>query len=353
MRALAVVALVLFAACSANKGLQPAAQELDSLQVSDGQRWIHEPVPGDAGSPVDALGAPEVVQTDLAPLDVAADVSPLHPQFAFAIIADPHVVGPGENLQRLDKAVAWLNAERSGRSIELVLVLGDLGWGSGGGLTTARKALDKLEMPYAPIIGDNEVHGGSEAEFDAVFAPHDATLTTQVDGFERAPTPTVDPVSGVKSWFQNLAFEYRGVRFVGLDWAARVDGTFAGDQGDLHDYPGATFPWLAKQMKALGKRPAESVVLFSHIPMHESPGAFFKDEMKAIVDVVSPVAGMVSAAYGGHYHFDYEQVLDDAGYTLWVTASPFNGPLRVRVVQVSSNGATFAYTQELVDVPFP
>ncbi len=348
---LAVASLVLCAACAGAKEAPRASQDLATLADSGDVALADALSPVDAAEPADAQTAD--VQADLEPVDAPADVSPMHPQFAFAIIADPHVVGTGENFDRLQKAVAWINAERASRGIALVLVLGDLGWGSGGGLGMAQKILDKLEIPYVPIVGDNEVVFGSEEEYDTLFAPHYAELAKQLQGFERAPTPTVDPADGKKSWFQNLAFDYGGVRFVGLDWAARVPGEIASEQGDLHDYPGATFPWLVKQMAALGQRPDESVVLFTHIPMHESPGGFMKDEWKAIVDVIAPVGHLVSAAFGGHYHFDYEQLEEDAGMTLYVTASPFNGPLRVRVVKVLGNGAAFAYEHELIDVPFP
>jgi len=347
----AVAFLVLCTACAAAKEA-PRAAWADASSTDSVDAALE-----DAAFAADGVAATDVQATDVSadsvPADVPADVSPMHPQFSFAIITDTHVVGKSASFSRLQKVVAWINAERQARGIELVLVLGDIGWGTGGGLTLARNALDKLAIPYVPILGDNEVHGGSEQAFDAVFEPHYATLTTQIEGFERAPTPTTDPADAKKSWFQNVAFEHGGVRFVGLDWAARVEGTIAGEQGDLHDYPGATFPWLVKQMAGLGPRAAESVVLFSHIPMHESPGGFLKAEWLAIAGVLAPVGQLVSATFGGHFHFDYEQVEEDVGMTLFVTASTFSGPPRVRVVKVLGNGAAFAYEHELIDVPFP
>src|SRR5690606_19752407 len=70
--------------------------------------------------------------------------------FSFAIFADPHVVRVGDHLDRLRAAVAWANEHADARRIDVVFVVGDIGWS--GGLPLAREALDDLVVPYVPVI---------------------------------------------------------------------------------------------------------------------------------------------------------------------------------------------------------
>ncbi|MFT7520434.1 MAG: hypothetical protein ACI9MC_002580, partial [Kiritimatiellia bacterium] len=91
-------------------------------------------------------------------------------QFSFVVVADPHIASAPEHLQRLQGAVEWINAAAIDEKIEVVMVVGDIGWS--GGLPRAQQALDALTMPYVPIIGDNEVHIGAEERFDEVFGAH-------------------------------------------------------------------------------------------------------------------------------------------------------------------------------------
>ena len=65
--------------------------------------------------------------------------------------------------------MTWINDNAQEHQIELVPVLGDVGWGEG--LTTAKDLLETLTVPYLPIIGDNEIVYGDEANFASVFAP--------------------------------------------------------------------------------------------------------------------------------------------------------------------------------------
>ena len=100
--------------------------------------------------------------------DAVIEETELSYQFTIAVLADPHVSGNPEHTARL-QAVTWINEHAEERQIELVPVLGDVGWGEG--LATAKDLLERLSVPYLPIIGDNEISYGDEASFADVFAP--------------------------------------------------------------------------------------------------------------------------------------------------------------------------------------
>ena len=70
-------------------------------------------------------------------------------QFSFVIIADPHIAGPVEHERRLSVAVDWVNEHRDGERIELVFVVGDIGW-KRAGQEKARAILDQLTPLYVP-----------------------------------------------------------------------------------------------------------------------------------------------------------------------------------------------------------
>jgi hypothetical protein len=305
--------------------------------------------PVDAAVGWDVAGDGSDATTDL-PTDATTVVPEAKGAFAFVILADLHITDEGELYQKSVAAVQWLNAHAAERNIQVVLVLGDIGYGEG--VARSRDLLNQLSMPYVPIIGDNEFHHGDQELFDQVFSANDATVTQVLSNYQRVPAPTTD-AGGTKYWFQSVAFDLGGVRFLGVDTGPRNDGKITGEQGDLHDFPGGTWPWFAQQIQNLGARPDESVVLFSHNPLHLFPGGLDVNEMAKVNALVGPVGNLVYGAFGGHYHFDWQDVQKDAGYETFVTASPWAGEtVRLRLVTVTGQGDHFAYAHELVDVPF-
>ena len=271
---------------------------------------------------------------------------PLEPLFTFAIMADSHVTGSGENADRLAAAVDWINDNAEERMIEVVLVLGDIGWG--GGMDLSRGYLDELEVPYVPITGDNEVHAGDEELFEATFSDQYELLSTTFESWQRAAMPVWHPVADQDSWFTNMAFELHGVQFVGLDWAARGVEGLEGEMGDLHDFDGGTWQWFEGIFEALPKDAQESIVMFTHIPMHF--GMFWGDEMSAIEALLGPYGDAVYADFAGHVHITYERTVAGGGYVVYATDAIFDDNNTLRLVLVEGNGARFVYTHELVVV---
>lgn len=276
------------------------------------------------------------------------DGGPVEFVFALGVIADPHITGNVEHTERLDVAVAWMNQHAAERSIELVVVLGDLGWGNG--LPGVKDQLDALTVPYVPFTGDNEIQGDSEEEFYDTFTPQWELLATELDAFDMASMPVYNPEIDGDSWFNIFSFDHRGVHFAGTDWCARVDGTILGELGDLHDFAGGTWPWLEADLEGRFVDPDDSIILLSHIPMHI--GMFDVEEVDKIEVLFDSVGDAIYANLAGHVHLDSHHVLADGLYEVFTYDATWDDEVTVGLVEVSGNDQRFEYTHELHIVPY-
>jgi hypothetical protein len=245
--------------------------------------------------------------------------------------------------------VASINANAKARDIELVLILGDIAWGKG--LPIARDDLAALTMTWVPIIGDNVIVSDNETQWDETFAPQLAKAAKELDEFVRAPLPVTD-TTGKQFRLQNAAFSHRGLRFIGLDLNARVKHIIRSEQGNLYDFPGGTWPFFKAEIDGLGDRKKESVLMYTHIPMHLSPGGFDDKEMDIVAALTGPKGDLIYANLAGHYHFELTDEPKDAGYVMMTTDATWDDELRVRVVEVSANAQRFEFKHELVAVPW-
>lgn len=271
--------------------------------------------------------------------------------FTFALLADPHIWGAAEHTARLEHAVSWLNEQAEPRRIELSFVLGDITWGRG--VEEGVAALDALQMPYIPVLGDNEIQTGEEADWEGWWEHRFAALPGEVHGFSKAHTPVWHPGLEVDAWFQNFRFEHRGVWFFNLDWAIREFGFLRGEMADLHDVPGGTFPWLRDALAAVPTEAEGSVVLMSHHPMHLSPGGFDLVQLDQVTSLLDAHAPKVRASFAGHYHINYTEWIEAGGYEVVVTDAVFERGLTVRLVEVWTTPEGYALVQEEVVLPWP
>jgi len=278
--------------------------------------------------------------------DTAAESLPVETLFSFVVLADPHIAGPPEHEERLELAIEWINQHAAQRELELVLVVGDIGWSTG--LERSRELLDGLQVPYVPLVGDNEIQTGDEQRYQEIYASQFELLSDTFDAWYKAPVPVTHPGSGETVWPQNLSFEHKGVRFVGADTVVRgVRGTL-GELGSLNDYAGGTWPFLAEVFSDAEFRPRESIVLAGHVPM--MVGALDLQQMAQVETLLGPVGDWVHAHYAGHLHVDYEESVYAAGYELYVTDATWDDDITLRIVEVSGNEQQVAYSQELVRV---
>ena len=262
--------------------------------------------------------------------------------FSFVVIADPHITTSTDHQARLAAAVAWINVEAASEPIEMVWVVGDIGWGEG--LPISKALLDDLDVPYLPVIGDNEIAVGDQAAFEEVYAPQYELLATTFDGWTRGPVEVYDDVNDRELFLQNFSFGFGGLHWVGLDWCSRDESALYSEFADLHDVDGGTYPYFQDTVLGFDADLDESVLLFSHHPMHL--GMFDQDEMAKITGVTTQKG--VAANWAGHLHQTAEIDVPEGGYTAYVTDATWDDDNTVRVVQVWSDGLRYSFEQSLV-----
>lgn len=269
-------------------------------------------------------------------------------QFSYALLADPHVTGPGENEARLRSAVDWVAGAAGDRNIELSFILGDIAWGEG--FDEALAALAGLPMPWVPVLGDNPIQAGDEAAWHEAFDAHYDELAEQLPGWSRAPAPVADPVNGGEAWLQNTAFDHRGLRFLAVDWNTRVIAELLGEMPDLHDFEGGTLPFVEAELAGLSPGLDERVVFLSHMPMMNVIGGFDAEEQAVLEGVLGPHAGLVHGNHAGHLHGNSEGEWEACGLQLDITDATWDDEVSVRVVDVWSDGLRHSFTSEVVVV---
>ncbi len=265
--------------------------------------------------------------------------------FTYAILADPHVTSTGEHAARLQAAVAAIAALPADRSPDLVFILGDIAWG--GGWTPAYEALDALPMPWVPVLGDNPIQVGEEQGFQATFSDHLDALEATLPGWTRADIPVSGP-DGAPLWLQNARIDWKGVRFVALDWNTRVIASGWGELPDLHDVDGGTLPFLVDALETLPDGPDDRVVLLSHMPL--VPGLDL-DEQAELIAAIDPWRDAVWGNHAGHLHGNGRATWDEADLEIRTTDAVWDDVNTFRLVEAWSDGRTFSYVDELVELP--
>jgi len=263
-------------------------------------------------------------------------------QFTFAIVADPHVVGEGDHLDRLRAALDDI-AGHDG--VAVTFVLGDIEWGDG--LTLVPPLLAEQAVPTVPIIGDNEILDGDEETFDTAYAGNFEALAS-LDGWNRLATPVDNPDWARPSWFQDYSFDLGGVHFSCQDWNSRDFETAFGETPDLHDFDSGTFPWFAADIAAVDPTYTENVVLLSHMPIFPGPGGFDMDETATIEAVMAPLSDQLFASFGGHFHSNSQDDFPELGIEVYVTDATWDDENTVRYVEVWRDDVGFSYVQDLV-----
>jgi len=273
--------------------------------------------------------------------------------FSFAVLADPHLYGEKEHEKRLRSCVAWINANRRTHAIDLVFVLGDIGKGRSG-LRTARSILNGLTVPFVPVLGDNEIQKGDETEFNRVFEPHYRSLEGILDNWRRQPTPVWNPEHRQESFLQNFSFDHRGLHFLGIDWCTRIRIPIIGEQADLHDFPGGTFPWFQEDIEYAPKDFAENILMMSHHPMHDLTlgiGGFDFREQRMVEDFTRQYGKHVFANFAGHYHLNWHTIRFRGQFELIMTDGTWDDENTIRIVRVENDGRSFSYSHQLVVIP--
>ncbi|MBN2316455.1 MAG: metallophosphoesterase [Sedimentisphaerales bacterium] len=293
--------------------------------------------------------------------------SPIYGEtFSFVVIADPHMSGSSDHKAKFETTVDWIIRNKDCKEIELTFVLGDIAWGGSKqnrNLHIAKTILDRLhraQIPYIPIIGDNEIQGGCEKEFHEIFAPHYQRLAGTLDHWRKSSVPVAD------MYLQNFSFDYKGCHFVCPDFNPRKAGN---EGGDLHDFEGGSWRWFMKDIQQCRKSKKENINIMTHIGMFRTgigladEFVFSDIEMEKIKRFLHPYRENVDSNYAGHLHVNgYVPVWSKLFVPLYhvrITDETWSGTqwpesqdpgLTVRWVRVDNSGPKISYCQNIEDI---
>ena len=178
-------------------------------------------------------------------------------EFSIALIADIHYAydnSKADYMKRLISAVNLINSNKEKENIKLVGILGDLAWGSRENMQNVKDELDKLNMPYVPVIGNNDINHMPDKgiSFNYIYDTHFQKLSRELEGWEKAKLPVIDPedVEKRELYLQNYAFDLNGLRIICADWNTRLNysthliQTLRNHAGDLYDFPGNIYIYI-------------------------------------------------------------------------------------------------------------
>ena len=290
--------------------------------------------------------------------------------FTIALIADAHYTGRTDYYKRLVAAVNYINEKAVKQKIEIVGVLGDTAYESPTYIQAAKELLDKLNMPYFPIIGDNPIQHGEEEDFYNIFKPHFEYLSTKLGNWEKTNIPVEDPTTKQNLYLENYGFDLHGLRIICTDWNTRViSKELAGQQADLFDFPGGTFHFFQEQIQKYAGNTRNNLLIFSHHALHVSHvyplvkmdfGAFSPLEFNKIVKFTITYKDYLGGNYAGHYHFPLRQYISEGGYQInclsslhppqynikWLFYKP-----RIMFLKVKKRGNQFLYEAKTIIIP--
>ena len=272
-----------------------------------------------------------------APVDSGVPESEAEFLFSFVTVADPHITSSSDRDDRLVEFVDWVNDNDEALGVAFVVVLGDIGWNEG--LYSSAAMLDALDVPYMPVMGDNEVAAGQESLFYTAFTAAFDRLESSFQDFTRTTGSVWDPVLEQDLHLINFAFTHLGIRFVAMDWASRDSDAIISEMGDLHDFDGGTLEWLDAELNRVAGAVNGSVMLMSHIPMAMTPGGFFFDDQTVLEDALAPYAGQIPFAYAGHLHADSNLRAESGDYDVYVCDALWDDDKSFRVVEVWGSSA--------------
>ena len=258
--------------------------------------------------------------------------------------------------KRLEAVVDWINDHIDDYNIKFVAVLGDItDTAERSEFIKAKEILDKLGVPYFPIIGNHDMRPYTQCQGNP---PSDRTAynyygqgeisrtyfeeifnTTFLDKqFKRLRTNWEKQwENDATNYYQNFAFEYQNITFIFLDF----------NPGDHAPYPkGGIMPWAILHNETynwfreqLEKNRGEKVIVFSHYAFGWPYPFIFKNHLDAIKSLIKSYDCEVYN-FAGHDHKN--DVGSWAGGKIIRTEAVLEESSKViRIVQIQGNEITY------------
>ena len=258
--------------------------------------------------------------------------------------------------KRLEAVVDWINDHIDNYNIKFVAVLGDItDTAEKSEYIKAKEILDKLDVPYFPIIGNHDMRPYTQCQGNP---PSDRTAynyygqgeisctyfeeifnTTFLDKqFKRLRTNWEKQwENSATNYYQNFAFEYQNITFIFLDF----------NPGDHAPYPkGGIMPWAILHNETynwfreqLEKNRGEKIIVFSHYAFGWPYPFIFKNHLDAIKSLIKSYDCEVYN-FAGHDHKN--DVGSWAGGKIIRTEAVLEESSKViRIVQIQGDEITY------------
>ena len=238
----------------------------------------------------------------------------------------------GSPCDELIKTVEWINANAAEHKIKFVVVTGDLtDSAERSEFACAKYILDKLTVPYVPLIGnhdiwpyindENESNGPNGDEyFKYAFDPVLDSLATKLpewdDGTRNSKVynPEITNKDGTEAFsiFQNYAFSYGSYHFICADFVSRKHAVLgrpgALPGADLHYFEGGTWPWFMSHWNSYQWKHYDNMIVLTHYPTPNprllAPGiySFAVGEYDSVARFLNGDKNHSGAWFAGHVH---------------------------------------------------
>lgn len=229
----------------------------------------------------------------------------------------------GWSAERLLKSVLWINDHHIEKNIKFVIVSGDItDSGERSEFDKAKSILDRLEIPYVPLLGNHDAwpyvryqeeawSANGDSVMNVVFEDTFDTLSNFFSNYNDTARKqaTYNPESRKSHYFNNFWYEYDGDYYVFLDFNPRVH-VFVQEPGisaaaHLMDFDGGTFPWLINTLATLPSR-GRDVFITSHHPVSKDfftiVNGFDPIENDKLSRGVFPYRNRIVLWMSGHIH---------------------------------------------------
>ena len=239
----------------------------------------------------------------------------------------PHKSFTGYSVQRLKKAVEWINENAKKLDIHFVAVTGDLtDSGERSEFMKCKELLDMLTVPYIPLIGNHDVwpyiseeiessHPNGDSVLNEIFSETFDNLKTFFQNWNDGTKNTriFNPETKSYNYLQNFSFQYKDHVFIFGDFSSRYHATYPpgpgiGPQANLMDFEGGSWDWWKREIQQHSSKKKNNVFLFSHHPPTKDPWAFVNSfsfrEYRKITRFLHHHKHQLAAWFAGHIHRD-------------------------------------------------
>ncbi len=211
------------------------------------------------------------------------------------------------SITALRNAVQWINGHRQQLDIHFVLVSGDItDSAEKSEFLKAKALLDKLDIPYIPLIGNHDVWAYTKNEEDdrpigdslinEIFEEEFNELSRFFDNWDDGQrlSRTWNKEGNTAQYLQNFSFQYKGYTFLMADFNPRYHvwrqppEPGIGPEAQIMNFEDGTWPWFKETIENVAGSNYEHVIISSHHPpINDIFGPLFAFDFNELIQLKS------------------------------------------------------------------